>query len=315
MEYAKLGRTGLKVSRLGLGCMTFGREIDEAAALPIIKRALDAGVNFFDTANVYGNGASEMIVGRALKGERDAIVLATKVFGQTGKGPNDRGLSRYHIMQAIEDSLRRLQTDHVDLYQVHRWDSDTPIDETLRALDDLVSQGKVRYIGCSNFSGWQLINALWTSERHDFARFDCVQPPYSLIRRDIESELLPACQDQNVGVFSYSPLAGGFLSGKYDKGGQIPAGTRFDAVKRYQDIYMSDKSWRVVEALKAYADERRVPKEQVAIAWVASHPAVTAPIIGARTVEQFEQGLASIALAQTLSPAERDAITQLADTA
>jgi aryl-alcohol dehydrogenase-like predicted oxidoreductase len=315
MEYTRLGRTGLKVSRLCLGCMTFGREIDEAASLPIIQRALDAGVNFFDTANVYGNGASEIIVGKALKAQRHSIVLASKVFGQMGKGPNDRGLSRYHIMQAVEDSLRRLQTDHLDLYQVHRWDADTPIDESMRALDDLVQQGKVRYLGCSNFAGWQLIKALWTSDVNGLARFESVQPPYSLVRREIEHELLPACQDQQVAVIPYSPLAGGFLSGKYERGGAIPQGSRFDVAKRYQDIYLNDKSFRVVDRLKAYAEERGMPKEQLAIAWVAAHPAVTAPIIGARTEEQLEQGLASVELAHTMPSAEREELTRLADEA
>ncbi|MEP7198844.1 MAG: aldo/keto reductase [Chloroflexota bacterium] len=315
MEYTNLGRTGLKVSRLCLGCMTFGREIDEAASLPILHRALDAGVNFFDTANVYGNGASETIVGRALKDVRQSIVLASKVYGQMGQGVNERGLSRYHIMQAVEDSLRRLQTDHLDLYQVHRWDADTPIDETLRALDDLVTHGKVRYLGCSNFTGWQLIKALWTSNAHGCARFDCVQPPYSLVRRDIEHELLSACQDQHVGVIPYSPLAGGFLSGKYERGGEIPKGTRFDVAKMYQDTYMKEKSWRVVEALTAYADQRGVPKEQLAIAWVAAHPAVTAPIIGARTLDQLEQGLAAVALGRAMSADERTALTKMADEA
>jgi 1-deoxyxylulose-5-phosphate synthase len=315
MEYTNLGRTGVKVSRLCLGCMTFGREIDEPASLPIIQCALDQGVNFFDTANVYGNGASETIVGHALKGVRQSIVLATKVYGQMGPGPNDRGLSRVHIMRAIEDSLRRLQTDYVDLYQVHRWDTDTPVDETLRALDDLIAQGKVRYIGCSNFAGWQLVKALWTSDKHAWARFDSVQPPYSLIRREIEHELLPACLDQTVGVIPYSPLAGGFLSGKYRRGGEIPAGTRFDVARFYQDVYMKDASWRVVDALTRYAEERGTPKEVLSIAWVASHPAVTAPIIGARTIAQLEQGLAAVALARRLSPEERAQLTKLADEA
>jgi aryl-alcohol dehydrogenase-like predicted oxidoreductase len=315
MEFTNLGRTGLKVSRMCLGCMTFGREIDEATSLPIIQRALDAGINFFDTANVYGNGASETIVGGALKGVRQSIVLASKVYGQMGNGVNDRGLSRYHIMQAVEESLRRLQTDHIDLYQVHRWDAATSIEETVRALNDLVSQGKVRYIGCSNFAGWQLMKALWTSDRRGYARFDSVQPPYSLVRREIENELLPACQDQQVGVIPYSPLAGGFLSGKYEKGGTIPTGSRFDVAKMYQDVYMKDKSWRVVEALKEYAAQRGRPKEQLAIAWVASHPAVTAPIIGARSVEQLDQGLAAVALGREMTPETRAELTRLGDEA
>jgi 1-deoxyxylulose-5-phosphate synthase len=315
MEFTNLGRTGLKVSRMCLGCMTFGREIDEATSLPIIQRALEAGINFFDTANVYGNGASETIVGGALKGVRQSIVLASKVYGQMGNGVNDRGLSRYHIMQAVEESLRRLQTDHIDLYQVHRWDAATPIEETVRALNDLVSQGKVRYIGCSNFAGWQLMKALWTSDRRGYARFDSVQPPYSLVRREIENELLPACQDQQVGVIPYSPLAGGFLSGKYEKGGTIPTGSRFDVAKMYQDVYMKDKSWRVVEALKEYAAQRGRPKEQLAIAWVASHPAVTAPIIGARSVEQLDQGLAAVALGREMTPETRAELTRLGDEA
>jgi len=315
MDFTRLGRTGLKVSRLCLGTMNFGPITSEADSFKVMDSALEYGINFFDTANVYGNGASETIVGKALKASRHSIVLASKVYGQMGMGVNDRGLSRYHIMRAVEDSLRRLQTDHIDLYQVHRWDADTPVEETLRALDDLVSQGKVLYIGCSNFSGWQLIKALWTSDRSGYARFDSVQPPYSLVRREIESELLPACQDQRVAVIPYSPLAGGFLSGKYEKGAAIPSGSRFDVAKFYQDVYMKDKSWRVVEALKAHADKLGKPKEQLAIAWVAAHPAVTAPIIGARSLEQLEQGLAAVALGRSMTPEERAEMTRFAEEA
>ena len=215
MEYTRLGRTGLKVSRLCLGCMTFGREIDEAASLPIIQRALDEGVNFFDTANVYGNGASEEIVGRALKGVRQSIVLASKVYGQVGSGVNDRGLSRYHIMRAVEDSLRRLQIDHIDLYQVHRWDAETPIEETMRALDDIVRQGKARYIGVSNFRLAQI------EECMRLRRIDVVQYAWNMFDRRMQAEIFPYCAREQIGIMAYGSLAYGMLSGTFHNGMQF----------------------------------------------------------------------------------------------
>ncbi len=311
MEYRRLGNTGLRVSPLVLGCMTFGREVDEAAARPIIARALDAGINFFDTADVYSRGASEEIVGRALKDVRDKVVLATKFYGPMGDAPNDQGASRYHVMNSIQASLRRLQTDHVDLYQIHHFDPSTPLEETLRALDDLVRAGQVRYIGCSNFAAWQVVRGLRLSDREHLAPFVCVQPRYSLVFREPETELLPMCASEGLGVISYSPLAGGFLTGKYAPGAPIPPDTRLALTPRYQSIYVKDKNYRVVEALDQYARERGVPKEALALAWVMSAPAVTAPIIGARTVAHVDTALAALELHMTSE--ERERIGKLGD--
>lgn len=310
MEYRQFGRTGLRVSPICLGCMTFGREIDEAASRTIIQRALEAGINFFDTADVYGRGASEEIVGRALHEARGRVVLATKFYGPMGQGPNDRGGSRYHVMDAAEASLRRLQTDHIDLYQMHHFDPETPLDETLRALDDLVRAGKVRYIGCSNFAAWQIAKAFWVSDRDRLARFVSVQPRYSLVFREPEIDLLPMCASEGLAVIPYSPLAGGFLTGKYKPGAPPPADTRLTTAPWYQDVYIKDKNFRVVEALEQYAQTRGVPKEQLAIAWVMSQPEVTAPIVGARTVQQLETALAACELKMTSD--EHDAMAKLA---
>ncbi|MCL4395921.1 MAG: aldo/keto reductase [Chloroflexi bacterium] len=290
--------------------MTFGREIDEAASRTIIQRALEAGINFFDTADVYGRGASEEIVGRALHEVRGRVVLATKFYGPMGQGPNDRGGSRYHVMDAAEASLRRLQTDHIDLYQMHHFDPETPLDETLRALDDLVRAGKVRYIGCSNFAAWQIAKAFWVSDRDRLARFVSVQPRYSLVFREPEIDLLPMCASEGLAVIPYSPLAGGFLTGKYKPGAPPPADTRLATAPWYQDVYIKDKNFRVVEALEQYAQTRGVPKEQLAIAWVMSQPEVTAPIVGARTVQQLETALAACELKMTSD--EHDAMAKLA---
>ncbi len=328
MEYRLLGRTGLHVSAICMGSLAFGREIDEAASQSIIRRALEVGINFFDTADVYGRGASEEIVGRALHDVRDRVVIASK-FGGIGdrpleptpgkhptlleNDPNDSGGSRYHIMNAVEGSLRRLQTDHIDLYQIHRFDSNTPLEETLRCLDDLVRAGKVRYIGCSNFAAWQVAKAEWISAREHLSHFVSVQPRYNLVYRDPEIDLLPMCLSSGLAVIPYSPLAAGFLTGKYKRGESVPADTRFGKYPANQEVYLQGKSYRVLEALGQYAQKRRVPKEQLAIAWVMSHPAVTAPIIGARTLEQFETALAAHELKMT--PEEREQITKLADLA
>ena len=313
MDYRQFGSAGMRVSPIALGCMTFGREIDEAVSMPIIRRALDAGINFFDTANVYGRGASEEILGRALKGVRDRVMIASKFFGQMGDAPNERGASRYHILTSIEASLRRLQTDRIDLYQIHRFDPETPLDETLRALDDLVRAGKVRYIGCSNFAAWQVVKALWISDLEHFVKFVSVQPRYNVIFREPETDLLPMCVSEGLAVIPYSPLAGGFLTGKYQPGAPIPPDSRLASAAWYQDIYVKEKNFRVIAALDKYAQARGASKEQLAIAWVMSHPAVTAPIVGARTVAQLETALAALELKMTQE--ERDAITKLADEA
>ncbi|MCS7309163.1 MAG: aldo/keto reductase [Armatimonadetes bacterium] len=288
MKYKRLGATGLWVSELCMGCMTFGGEADEHTSIAMIERCLEAGINFFDTANVYTGGRSEEILGKALRPYRDKVVIATKVRARVAEGPNGEGLSRYHIMQQVEASLRRLQTDVIDLYQVHSWDENTPLEETLSTLNDLVRQGKVRYIGCSNFAAWQLCKALWLSDKHGWARFDSIQPRYNLIDRVVEMEILPLCQAEGVGVMVYSPLAGGILTGKYRPGEPPPPGTRAAEnqwfLERRAKPHNLERAQRIVEVLRQFGR----PLVQTAIAWTISHPAVTCAIIGARHMEQLE---------------------------
>jgi len=299
MEYRFLGNTGVQVSELCLGTMTFGRETDEATSRVIIDRFLEAGGNFVDTADVYGKtpGLSEEIVGRALKGRRDKVILATKVFFPTGSGPNQRGLSRIHIMQAVEASLRRLQTDYIDLYYVHCWDKRTPLEETLATLDDLVKSGKVRYLGVSNFTAWQLMKALSISERWGWSKFVCLQPQYSLVVRDIEREILPLCREEGLGVAVWGPLGGGFLSGKYRRGEKPPEGTRIAGAKEdWEEAWSrraTEKNFRILDVVGEIASSRGKSYAQVALAWVRAQPGITSPIIGARTLEQLEDNLGS----------------------
>lgn len=283
-----LGRTGVRVSELCLGCMTLGDEADEPTSVRMIERALDAGINFFDTANVYASGRSEEIVGQALKSRRNSVVIATKARGRVGDGPNDEGLSRYHLMHQLEISLRKLQTDRIDLYQVHRWDDSLPIEETLRALDDMVRQGKVLYIGCSNFAAWQLAKSLWKSDKLGLARFESLQPRYNLIDRAIETELLPLCLDQQIGVMVYSPLAGGILTGKYRQGEPFPPGTRGAESELFRRIRALPHNLERGQKLAGMLKELPRPPVQSAIAWTLGHPAVTSAIIGARNPEQLE---------------------------
>lgn len=294
MQYRKLGRTGLKVSEICLGTMTYGDQVGEAEAINIMKKALDAGINFFDTADVYAEGRSEEIVGKALKEVRDSVVLATKVANRAGSSPNDVGLSRKHILKGIEDSLRRLETDYIDLYYVHLPDYDTPIEETLRALDDLVHHGKVRYIACSNFRAWQLCKALWVSDLHDLVRFDCIQPPYNLITRDIEYELLPLCASEGIGVCVYNPLAGGFLTGKHDPDSPPAVGTRFslESIGRmYYERYWTDENFKAVARLKDIAQEHGRSLPQFALAWILSSKTITSAICGSTSLRQLEQNV------------------------
>ncbi|MGI8913379.1 MAG: aldo/keto reductase [Chloroflexota bacterium] len=300
MKYKRLGRTGLKVSEICLGTMTFGSQADEQASKAIVKRALDAGVNFFDTANVYNAGVSEEFTGRALKEVRRDIVLATKLHGKMGPGPNDQGQSRKHIMDAIEQSLRRLTTDYIDLYQVHRFDPTCPLDETLRALDDLVHSGKVRYIGASNYAAWQLCTALWTSDKLGLARYDCVQPRHNLISRAIEQELLPLCQAQGVGVIVYNPLAGGMLTGKHQRQAPAAAGTRFAINPMYHNRYWQERVFDAVDRFRDIAAGAGHSMAQVALAWSLANPVVTSAILGASCVEQLDETLPAIDIA--LSP-------------
>jgi 1-deoxyxylulose-5-phosphate synthase len=302
MKTKRLGRTGLKVSEICLGTMTFGRQCDEAQSFAIMDTAFAAGVDFFDTANVYPVGGgldlvgrTEEIVGKWLKGKREQIVLATKCWGAMGRGANEHGLSRKHILAAIEGSLRRLQTDYIDLYQAHAPDFETPLDETLQALDDVVRQGKVRYLGCSNFQAWLLASALWTSDKLGLARFDCVQPRYNLLFREIENELLPLCRRYEVGVIPYNPLAGGFLTGKYKPNTEPAPDRRFGLTGRTQAIYRKryweEAQFAAVAHLQEFFAARNKPLTQVAIAWVLAQPGITAPIVGATSPAQLHQSL------------------------
>ena len=295
MEYRRLGETGLMVSELCLGCMTFGREADEATSRAMVDRFVEAGGNFLDTADVYGEGASEEITGRAIKDRRDDLVLATKVRFPMGQGPNSVGVSRKHIMQGCEASLRRLGADYIDLYQVHCWDAATPLAETLAALNDLVRAGKVRYIGISNFTAWQIMKSLHISEAKGLERFVSLQPQYSLVERNIEVEVLPACREAGLGVIPWSPLGGGFLSGKYKRGEQPPAESRIaGAQDHWEEAWgrrATERNWRVLDAVGAVAEETGKSYAQVALNWLLRQPLVTAPIIGARTMEQLEDNL------------------------
>jgi aryl-alcohol dehydrogenase-like predicted oxidoreductase len=295
VELRLLGRTGVKVSELCLGTMTFGREADQRSSRTMLDRFLDAGGNFVDTADVYADGQSEQILGKALGSRRDDVVLATKVRFATGPGPNDIGLSRAHIRQGIEASLRRLGTDWIDLYQVHCWDAVTPLEETVATLNDLVHEGKVRYVGASNYAAWQLMKALGIAALHGWEPFVSLQPEYSLITRDIERELLPLCRSEGLAVLPWSPLAGGVLTGKYRKGEDFPEGTRggdTDAPITFT-YRLHDRAWQIVDAVCKAADELGKSPAQVALNWVLYGEGVTAPIIGARTVEQLEDNLAA----------------------
>ena len=295
MRFRKLGRTGLKVSRLCLGAMTFGNRewgCDEATSRKIVDRFLDAGGNFIDTADVYSHGVSEEITGRAIREKRAQVVLATKVAGPMGSGPNDLGLSRKHVLDALDASLRRLGTDYIDLYQVHAYDITTPVDETLRALDDCVRAGKVRYVGCSNYSAWQLAKALGLARELGTARYDCLQPQYSLVCRSIEREHLPLCLEEGIGVIPWSPLGGGLLTGKFRRGSGIPEGSRLASQEMGRDRFFNERNLEIAEALIAESGRLGCTPGQLALAWVAEQPGVTAPIFGARTLEQLEQNLA-----------------------
>ncbi len=305
MKTVRMGRTGLKVSEICLGTMTFGGQADEATSFRIMDRAFEGGVYFFDTADMYPIpndlstvGRTESIIGRWLttRGRRDDVVLATKGFAPMGPGPNDRGNSRKHLTAALDASLRRLGTDYVDLYQTHFWDAETPIDETLRTLDDFVRSGKARYAGCSNVKAWQLAKAIRTSERLGIARFDCVQPRYNLLHRDADQELLPLCLDEGIGVIAYNPLAGGFLSGKYRKGEAPVEGTRFTLGKAsgtYRERYWQETQFEVVEQLRTLCERRGQAVATAAVAWVLRQPGLTSAIVGASRPEQLDATLAA----------------------
>ena len=303
MEHTRLGRTGLQVSRLCLGTMTFGLQCDEPTAAAILDRAAEGGIDFIDTSDAYPlggdlttRGITEEILGRWLQGKRDRFIVATKCFAPTGPAPFDAGNSRKHILAAVDASLHRLQTDYIDLYQLHGYDPATPIDETLGALDDLIHQGKVRYVGCSNFLTYQLVRAIGRSETLHLARFDSVQPRYNLLFRQIEREMLPFCSEEGVGVISYNPIAGGLLSGKHSRTAPPPEGTRFtlgSAAGAYQDRYWHDREFGTVEVLRQLAEKAGVSLVTLSVAWVLANKAITAPIIGASHSQQLDASLAA----------------------
>jgi 1-deoxyxylulose-5-phosphate synthase len=310
MHYVNLGRSGLKVSRLCLGAMTYGSPswrpwvLGESESRPFIKRALELGITFFDTADMYSVGASEQILGRALRdfGRREQVVIATKAFFPMGDGPNDRGLSRRHLLDAIDASLRRLGVDYVDLYQIHRYDPETPIEETLEALHDIVKSGKARYIGASSMYAWQFARALYLADRHGWTRFVSMQNHYNLVYREEEREMLPLCRAEGVGVIPWSPMARGFLAGnrRREDWGETPRARHDDYG---QTMYYSDSDFAVADRVAEVARERGVRPAQVALAWILSKPGVTAPIVGASRLEHLDQAVEALSI--TLTDAER----------
>jgi aryl-alcohol dehydrogenase-like predicted oxidoreductase len=302
MEYRNLGKSGLKVSAVGLGTHYFGWLKDEASSRAVIHRALDEGVTFIDTADVYDMGRSEEFVGRAIKGKRADLVIATKFGWPMGGGPsgapvdsrpNARGGSRHYVISAVEASLRRLGTDYIDLYQIHFPDPTTPIEETLRALDDLVRAGKVRYTGCSNFAAWQISEAMWTSKHHNLHAFATAQPLYNLLQRQIEQELVPACQAHGVGIIPWGPLAGGFLTGKYRRGEAPPADTLMATKPMAYDQVMSEENWDKLERFQAFATTRGRAVGELAVAWLLAHPWLCSVIAGASRPEQVKDHVAA----------------------
>ena len=306
MEFTRLGRTGLQVSKICLGCMTYGEPTErwqwalgEEQSRPFIKQALELGINFFDTADVYSNGKSEEVVGRALRdfARRDEVVLATKVFNPMGPGPNDKGLSRKHILSAIDASLQRLGTDYVDLYQIHRWDYATPIEETLEALHDVVKAGKARYIGASSMYSWQFAQALYLADLHNWTRFVSMQPHYNLVYREEEREMLPLCENQGIGVIPWSPLARGLLSGGRSKARNETKRAETDGFGK--SLYGRDDDFAVAARVDEIAQERGIPAAQVALAWLLSKPVITAPIVGASKPGHLEDAVAAVGVKLT----------------
>lgn len=320
MRHLVLGRTGLRVSELCLGTMTFGGTgeweplgaLDQSRATRLVERALEAGVNFFDTADFYAAGESEVMLGKALGGRRKDAVVATKVRLRMGPGVNDVGLSRAHVLAGAEASLKRLATDYIDLYQVHHPDPLTPLDETLRALEDLVRSGKVRYVGASNYAAWQTTKALWIADRRGFSRFESLQAYYNLLARELEREIVPLLRDQQLGLLVWSPLAGGYLSGKTDKAGKAPAGSRLE-----KDSYLPldlERGARVLVALREIAAGHGVSPARVALAWLLSRDVVTSVIVGVRNSEQLDDNLAAIRVKLRRDELERlDAASALPD--
>jgi len=293
MQYRNLGRAGVKVSAIGIGCNQFGGKVDKAGTKTIVQQALDEGINFFDTADVYGGrGVSEEYLGAALEGLRDQVVIATKGRAKMGDCPNDQGTSRYHIMNAVEASLRRLGTDHIDLYQIHSWDDSASVEEMMRALDDLVRAGKVRYIGASNFSAWQLCRSNDVAEMMGWEQFVTIQPHYHMLEREIESELVPYSEFANIGILPYFPLAGGFLTGKYKRGQPAPAGSRGEK-SPYVQKYRTDENFDKLDALTAFAKKRGHTLHDLAFAWLLSNEHVASVIAGATNPDQVTSNAAT----------------------
>lgn len=313
MQTRRAGNTDLHLSILGLGTMTMGGWSDRETSFAVMDAALGAGINFFDTADIYVKGVSEQFIGEWMKarGSRDKVILASKVRGQMWDGPDGQGLSRSHIMRAVEDSLRRLQTDVIDLYQTHWPDEDVPYEETLRALDDLVQQGKVRYIGCSNHTPLQLKEALESSAAHGLVRYETLQPHYNLVhRKEFEAELMALCRAEKLGVVPYSPLAGGFLTGKYKRGQAAPAGSR-GAESNRMAKYSTDAGFAVIETLERIAQTHDATPAQIAIAWLVANPVITSAIIGARTPEQLAETIKGAEI--SLSEADMAALNEVSD--
>lgn len=292
MEYRQLGNSGVRVSVIGMGTNRFGNKVEQADVNRIIDKAIDLGVNFIDTADVYAGTNSETTLGHALKGKWDKVVLATKGYLATGEGTNDRGASRYHLRNAVENSLQRLQNDHIDLYQMHRWDENTPIEETMRTLDDLVSSGKVRYIGASNYASWQLAKANLLAEMRGWASFVSIQSHYHMLEREVEKEVIPYCQADNIGFIPYFPLAGGFLTGKYKRGEDAPEGSRGES-SDYVKGYMTGENYTIVEKLSAWAEERGHSMTELAHVWLLAQPQVCSVISGLTRIEHLESNVKS----------------------
>jgi len=312
MEYRNLGRSGVKVSTVGLGGNQFGGKVDRAATERIIHHALDLGVNFIDTADVYSRGRSEEVLGAALSGRWDRVVLATKVRSAMDDGPNDRGASRYHIMEGVHASLRRLGSEHIDLLQIHSWDGETPVEETMRALDDLVTSGKVRYIGASNYAAWQLCRSNDVAEMRGWAQFVSVQPHYHMLERGIEAELVPYCREFGVGILPYFPLAGGFLTGKYRQGEPPPSGSRGES-NPYVQRYMKQENYAIVERLRKWAEQRGHSVGELAIAWLLAQPQLSSVIAGVTSTEQVEANVR--ASEWRLTPEEEAEVRKLLESA
>ena len=306
MEYRKLGNSGLDVSAIGLGTNNFGRRVDPAGTARVLDKALDEGITFIDTANIYGGGQSEEYIGKAIEGKRDQYILATKAGMKVDDGPNGIGASRNHLFREVEKSLTRLKTDYIDLYQIHKADPNTPIEETLHALDQLVAQGKVRYVGCSNYASWQLCEAIWTSRSRNLVSFCTVQPQYSMLKRDIESELVPFCSEYGIGILPYFPLENGFLTGKYRRGETPPEGTRLAENDRGA---LTDANFDILEALEKFAEERGHTILDLAFAWLLSNPNVCSVIAGATKPEQVTSNAATVGW--TLSDEEMSEIDSI----